>query len=559
MKSDKPAVSNLCSILKQKGIKHIVLCPGSRNAPIIASITDDPFFTCYSIVDERSAGFFALGIGQMIKSTVAVVCTSGTAVLNLAPAVAEAYYQRIPLLVISSDRPKEWVNQGESQTLNQANIFTNFIRKSFDLIQEPKSKNELWYQNREISEAINATMLPFFGPVHLNMRFEEPLYESGDEASDPKIIREITTKTTLSEKEISDLKKEWNACDKIMVVCGQMFPDKKLRDSLVVLAKNGVVVLTESTSNLDSDEFFNCIDKVIIPSSKEQIEKLKPNLLITIGGPLISRKIKTYLREAQIDTHWHIDPIDQYMDGYQHQSLAIKLPADVFVKHISHFEKKKLNFLHHWRSTNDYVERKHSEFIESADFSDLSIFAELLKLIPEGALLHVANSSAIRYVQLFNVKRSLECYGNRGTSGIEGSVSTAVGASTINRSDTYLITGDLSMMYDSNGLWNNYINPKLKIIVINNSGGGIFRILDGPSKIPESETYIETVQDRNFEGLALMHDVAYYLADDKKSLNTGMKLLKEQSERAFLLEIKSPRETNDKVIMDYFEHLKTKE
>ena len=179
-------------------------------------------------------------------------------------------------------------------------------------------------------------------------------------------------------------------------------------------------------------------------------------------------------------------------------------------------------------------------------------------MIPEDVSIQVANSSAIRYVQLFNSKKSHTYYCNRGTSGIEGSISTAAGFSKVHDSNTYLITGDLSLMYDSNGLWNNYIGPNLKIIVINNSGGGIFRIIEGPNKIPTSDTFIETVQDLDLESLATMHNLNFYSASDAVSLEKGMNLLENENEKAFLLEIKSPREMNDKVLMDYFEHLKSK-
>ncbi|HAW51814.1 MAG TPA: 2-succinyl-5-enolpyruvyl-6-hydroxy-3-cyclohexene-1-carboxylic-acid synthase, partial [Flavobacteriales bacterium] len=238
MNTDKRGAIYLAEVLIKKGVKHVVISPGSRNAPLIATLTNNDFFSCYSIVDERSAGFFALGISQMVRDTVAVVCTSGSALLNLAPAVAEAFYQRLPLLVISADRPREWVNQGESQTFNQSGVFKNYVRASFDLVQEPNSPDDIWYQNREISEAVNRTRTPYWGPVHLNIRFKEPLYQHSDLRPDsPLIVHEVHTKPVMSEKLQNQFKLMWESYEKIMIICGAFPPNNAIVHTLKSLAE----------------------------------------------------------------------------------------------------------------------------------------------------------------------------------------------------------------------------------------------------------------------------------------------------------------------------------
>lgn len=556
MNTDKRGAIYLTEILVKKGVKHVVICPGSRNAPLIASFTSNEYFSCYSIVDERSAGFFALGISQIVKDTVAVLCTSGSALLNLAPAVSEAFYQRLPLLVISADRPKEWINQGESQTFNQSDVFKNYVRASFDLVQEPETSDDIWYQNREISEAVNTTRNPYWGPVHLNIRFKEPLYqEAGSENVSPIILDEISTQSVLSEDVRKQFELSWKSYEKIMVICGAFPPDDSVLNRLKSLSNKGVVVLTETTSNLYANEFFSCIDKVIVPSSDEEKKKLKPNLLISIGGPLISRKIKNYIREYGVDEHWHVDPMDYYQDAYQHQTQAVAMNADDFLSQFEHLPEKDSAYYQTWKEVNETIEKRHTEFLKNISFSDLKVFEIIKDNLPENINMHVANSSAIRYIQLFKPKNAISCFSNRGTSGIDGSVSTAVGTSYLSAKTTVLITGDLSLMYDSNGLWNNYLTPKLKIIVINNGGGGIFRIIPGPKNIPAFETFVESAQHTDFASLSKMHDLAYFGADDTQSLISGVKDLMKENNRAGLLEVKTAGLENDKVLMDYFDFL----
>jgi 2-succinyl-5-enolpyruvyl-6-hydroxy-3-cyclohexene-1-carboxylate synthase len=557
MNTDKRGAIYLTEVLIKKGVKHVVISPGSRNAPLIATLTNNDFFTCYSIVDERSAGFFALGISQIVKDTVAVVCTSGSALLNLAPAVAEAFYQRLPLLVISADRPREWVNQGESQTFNQSDVFKNYVRASFDLVQEPESPDDIWYQNRQISEAINKTRTPYWGPVHLNIRFKEPLYQRSEaQRVSPLIVNEVPTVPAMSSELQNQFKLKWESFEKIMIICGAFPPNDAVVNTLKSLARKGVVVLTESTSNLHADEFFSCIDKIIEPAGEQEKTKLKPDLLISIGGPLISRKIKNYLRQITVEEHWHVDPIDHYQDAYQHQNQAIAMNANDFLVQFENLPEKKSTYYSIWKDLNETLEKKHTEYLKNLGFSDLKVFETLMNNLPDTINMHVANSSAIRYVQLFKRVNSVSCFSNRGTSGIEGSVSTAVGASYLSEKTTVLITGDLALMYDSNGLWNNYVSPRIKIIVINNGGGGIFRIIPGPTEIPRFETFIETKQHSDFSGLAAMHNLAYFVAHDIKSLEKGLSDLMKETNRAAILEIKTAEIENDRILKEYFDYLR---
>lgn len=557
MNTDKSGASHLTAILKEKEVKHIVLCPGSRNAPLIFSFSSDDYFSCYSIVDERSAGFFALGLSQISQRTVAVVCTSGSALLNLAPAVAEAYYQRLPLLIISADRPNEWVNQGESQTMKQQEVFHNYIRASFDLVQEPLNEIDFLYQDREISEAVDGTVNPYFGPVHINIRFREPLYgRSSGQVRKRNVLDLIRMIKQLDQKDLEKFLLLWSSKSKIMILCGQMFPDKKLLNILKNLSDSGVVVLTESTGNLSDDQFIPCIDKIIIPSNDDELEQLMPELVVTIGGPVISRKIKNFLRKGTNLLHWNVDPLDPLTDAFLKQTAAIQMLPSDFLAYFENEFKKSHDYRNFWIDLKNRREENGNEYFSKAEFSDFKAIGIILNRIQENALIQIGNSASIRYVQLFDRARKNLNFSNRGTSGIEGSLSTAVGSSVLYEHNTYVILGDLSVMYDSNALWNKYITPKLKIIVINNGGGGIFRIIEGPASLEKFEEFIETKQKVNLSGLAALFELDYFHADSSEKLDEIWPDFEGENNRACLLEINTMNIENEKVLMKFFDHLK---
>ncbi|MEQ9064846.1 MAG: 2-succinyl-5-enolpyruvyl-6-hydroxy-3-cyclohexene-1-carboxylic-acid synthase [Vicingaceae bacterium] len=556
MNSNKSSARYLKEILKIHRVKDVVICPGSRNAPLIIAFTSDPYFNTYTIVDERSASFFALGISQKTRNTVAIICTSGSALINIGPAVAEAYYQRLPLLVISADRPVEWVNQGESQTFDQHGVFRNFVRASFDLVQEPTDAESIHFQNRQINEAINKTRFPDFGPVHINVRFREPLYDvDSGEMDDPIILKQSKVKAELDPTELEELQASWNKYERIVILCGMSNPDPELNAILNQLSSLGITVLTESTSNLHSESFFPCIDRVIMPASHEEKQALKPELVISICGPVISRRIKSFFREYGLTENWRVDLLEYFQDAFMHQTKAIAMNASQFLVHFTTLPKKDLAFQRCWSDLDTRSDARQTEFLEKADYSDLTSFAFLHRNIPEHSHIHVANSSPIRYVQLFRPDFQRNYFANRGTSGIEGSLSTAVGYSLHHHDKTFVIAGDLSTLYDSNALWNNYLHPNLKIIVLNNGGGGIFRIIPGPKTVKGFEKLIEARHEMNFNKLAELFNLTYFYASDQNSLESRWSDFLNEDQKAALLEIDTRSCENELVLMDYFNYL----
>ncbi|MFP5470529.1 MAG: 2-succinyl-5-enolpyruvyl-6-hydroxy-3-cyclohexene-1-carboxylic-acid synthase [Bacteroidia bacterium] len=560
MVSNNPIVKALVEIFAAKGIKHVIFSPGSRNAPIAVSIFNDARFTARVIADERSAGFIALGIALESKQPVVLCCTSGTALLNYAPAVAEAHYQNIPLIVLSADRPEEFIDQGEGQSINQKNVFANYINKSVNLPRAITDNDVQWHVERTINEVVDACYFPKIGPVHINVPFTEPLYqfEEPNQNYQPKIINRTATDVRLSTTEQQRLEQVWKASSKKLIVCGQMPTNKRLNHLLDNLANDtSVVVLAENLSNLYSKRFVSCTDRVIASINNANIDTFAPDLLITIGDAVVSKRIKTMLRNIKPHHHWDVNTNHFHYDTYQSLTESIHVLPEAFFESFSQqVNPQPSDYANKWKTLDYTNQEKHEAFLQSAPYSDFKAFSIIHDFIPEGVALHLSNSSVIRYAQLFDTLKDVSYYSNRGVSGIEGSTSTALGCSLVNDKVNVLITGDISFFYDSNALWNKYLHPKFKIIMINNSGGGIFRYIPGPSDTNILEEFFEAKQNYSAREICHTFGVEHLLANDETSLERQLEVLLTNFERPMLLEVKTPAELNPQVLKDYFNHLK---
>lgn len=540
---------------KSMEINHVVISPGSRNAPLIIGFNHANFCQKYSIVDERSAAFFALGIAQQTQKPVALVCTSGSALLNYYPAIAEAFYSKIPLVVLSADRPKYLLNIGDGQTINQENVYANHILFSSNLAEENSIE-----QNSKILKNTIQIAISKRGPIHINIPFDEPLYETVAKLYQfPEIIPEPTIHL-LNEKplKVSFLEtfaNQWNSSKRKLVVIGVNYPSELLQTQINHLLKDkSVLVLTETTSNLHHERIIYGIDKLLVNLHQENKEKLQPEILLTFGGLVVSKKIKQYLRKYSPKHHWHIDK-EIALDTYHVLNQHLKISIELFFSQFFFLTKpKESNYQNYWVNYFTNIESKHAIFLKTCDYSDLKVFETLLNAIPSDYHLQLSNSSVIRYTQLFKLDNSIRVFCNRGTSGIDGSTSTAIGAATQSNLPTLLITGDISFFYDINGLWNNYLPKNLKIIVINNAGGGIFKILPGPKK-SNALAYFETPHHRNAEEISKMFGFQYQKTTTIVELKTILPNFFISNKSPQLLEVFTPSNSNDKILKDYFNSL----
>ena len=540
---------------KAKQIKHIVISPGSRNAPLTIGFANDPYFNCYSIVDERCAAFFALGIAQQRREPVAVVCTSGSALLNYYPAFSEAFYSNIPLVVISADRPSSKIDIGDGQTIRQVNVLANHSAYNANLSDETHSDKSNFYElNRALNTAIEEKL-----PVHINVPFEEPLYLTTEEQYPfENIVAEIKN-PIINEDKATNFVKHWNSSAKKMVLVGVLTPNSVESQYIEWFAKDpSVVVLTETTSNLHHSHFIPYIDKLLTYTEKDPTlkEALRPDLLLTFGGLVVSKKIKQFLRSYQPAYHYNVDLHKDY-NSYFCLTDHFKADINTFLKEVTpKLMSVPSTYQQQWLKVKNEIQQTHLEYINQIPFSDLKVYSEVFKSIPNDYIVQISNSSAIRYAQLIKAHPSWKVFCNRGTSGIDGSMSTAIGAAVGSASPTVFITGDLSFFYDSNALWNKYIPQNFRVILLNNQGGGIFRILPGDKTDSNFEYFFETPHKLTAEHFCKMYNINYQSATNLTDLQRKIGEFYEKSDVPKLLEVHTPRKINDKVLLKYFEFIK---
>lgn len=555
MHTDKTLVKHLVDLCALKGIRDVVLSPGSRNAPLTISFDQHEDINCSIVPDERCAGFFALGIAQQSNKPVAICCTSGTASLNYAPAIAEAFYQRIPLLVLTADRPVEWINQGEGQSIVQRDVYNNYILGSFELPQDPIHKDEVWSGGRIINEAIDLCTRKK-GPVHINLPLRENLYSTTKTSTTPKLISAVKGDARLSSEQLDTLADLWNSHEKILIVCGQSAPNLSLQKALQIISDDpSVVVLTETTANLSAPAFNGSIDRVVNALSGSEELSFAPTLLITCGGAIISKKIKSYLRDSNVQSHWNISEFEGHFDTFQSLTKSIYCKAE----YLFHGMKERIKptpsgYRTLWKGKDLLSEEKHKAFLSTAEFSDLKAYDSIVEYLPSNSVVHMANSTAVRYIQLFNQIKNIHYFSNRGTSGIDGSTSTAAGMAFKSDKINTLITGDMSFFYDSNAFWNNQLKGNLKVIILNNGGGGIFRIIEGPNTTNQLERFFETEQNMTAANLSAQFNLNYQSASNTLELESLLENFFElpDNNRPTILEIFTPRLLNDKILKTYF-------
>ncbi len=543
----------------KKNIKNIVISPGSRNAPLTLGFNHNSFFKTYNIVDERSAAFFALGIAQQINFPVVLVCTSGSALLNYYPAISEAYYSNIPLVILSADRPERLLNIGDGQTINQKNVFNKNIGYSENLNQ-----NDNYYLNLfglrdnnqyKINKALNFS-IEKQSPVHINIPFSEPLYEVTNSLS-VNTINKLPRLNNQNVKNISSFRNKWQNSIKKIILIGVSSPDLLCKKSIdLLVSDSSLLVLIENTSNVYHPSFCNKIDQLIAPLTNKELKEFRPEILITIGGMIISKKIKAIFRDNKPNEHWHIgihDANDTFFCLTKHFKTS---PNNIIYKLYENFNDNGSDFYNKWDLVISKRKEKHKKYLSNLIYCDFKVFDYVLNSIPSKSMLQVSNSSAIRYTQLFDLDSSINVFCNRGTSGIDGSTSTAVGAASVFKGNTVFITGDLSFFYDSNALWNNFIPTSFRVILINNKGGGIFKILTKDNNTELFKKFFETKHDLYAKDLCNMYDFEYFTSNDEDSLKNILNDFHNESEKPRLLEVITDNDYNQDYLLNYFDYIK---
>lgn len=545
-------IVDIAAICSKKGIKDAIVCPGSRCAPLTLAFARHPGIQTRTISDERSAGFIALGIAQQTKRTVVLICTSGTAAYNFAPAVAEAYYQRIPLLILTADRPAEWIGQWDGQTISQQEIYGDHVKRSYQLPQEYEHPDSKWWIYRTINEAVNLTQEGHHGPVHVNVPLREPLYPAKEEtfafSDDLRITERPNTRVTLLPKTLQQLSAQLDQSKSVLVVGGQGSLSVNLVSSLNSFASSGgIAVVGDVISNLHPlPSVIRYSDVFLAPLDATTKKGLQPDLLITIGQSVISKNLKLFLRANKPLAHWHVDEsLGQIIDPFQSVTTLVQQnPEDLFAalaKSVKSNANRK-EYVQRWHDLDEKASGIVTEFFATENSGELSFVNRVMQAVPDHTNLHLANSMAVRYANFCGMgehKKGVQVYGNRGTSGIDGCTSTVVGHALSSETIHTLITGDVAFFYDRNAFWHNYPAPNLRVVVLNNHGGAIFGMIDGPGSLPEADEYFVTRQTLSAKNLAEEFGLSYTRVSGSDDAATVLDDFFKPGDRAKILEFES--------------------
>ena len=550
-------ISDMAAILFAHGVQTVIVCPGSRNAPLIQSFVTFGKFNLIRLTDERSAAYFAMGVAQSNKIPVVVCGTSGTAAINFAPALAEAFYQKIPLIAITADRPEEWTDQGDGQTIRQHNLYHNFIKYQTTLPTETTTKEDLWLFRRKLSEGLIQGKNSESGPLHFNVPIREPLYELLPKFSDNlHVIRKHSSHPS-ENIDLKEFTKKWASYSKKMIIVGMM---NKNDDLIKILNRidhlNEAVIVAENISNVHGQNIITTPESLISSLSENDWDQYTPQLLISIGNHIVSKKMKIFLRKQRPVEHWQLSSSNSVTDTFQNLTEIIPMDPLIFLeKMIQSAKGSKKGYSKLFENQKQKLEEKQKLFFsEKIPFTDLLVVKDILEKIPGNWNIHLANSSPVRLSQLCSTRNDLFYYANRGTSGIDGCTSTASGSAYSSKRNTLLITGDLAFIYDSNGLWNHQLSHNLKIIVLNNGGGNIFKLISTGESYNEIHEFLETPHTVKISYIAKAFGIRHWQTDNFEGLHNILESFLSYKSSA-ILEVKTDMNKNMNTFKSYFKHI----
>lgn len=536
------------------GVTTAVCSPGSRNAPLLIAAASRRELRKHIVIDERSAAFVALGIAATSRRPVALICTSGTAMLNYAPAVAEAYYQHLPLIVVSADRPQQWIDQDDSQTIRQYEALANIVKRSYDIDGGNNPDEErLWMANRLVNDAMCVATGRPEGPVHINVRLSPPLGAKSATATAPTRIIRMVSPEGIPDKSTMARLADRVAAARVLVVAGFMPPDNRLNEAMArIAALPNVAVMAETISNLHLPGRLWAIDVTLSTLSPRDKEQLRPDIIISIGGALVSRQIKEYMRDCTQAENWVVGYSHTTADCFKNLSTRIEADRARFIRQIAALTSRRKNITEAsgagsyatlWAQARARSIESAESFIGNAPWSELKAFDIILRGLPLSANLHLSNGTSIRYAQITMRKMPHACYCNRGVSGIDGTTSTAIGSSLAYKGMTVLITGDMSMAYDVGALGLRLVGDKFRLIVIDNGGGGIFRFISSTSGLEELDDYFCVDPATPYEGLSKAWEWRYIEAASEEELKQKLPAFFDPTAGKTMLRVKCDPET----------------
>ena len=558
-------IYDIAEVCARWGVREVVISPGSRSAPLTLAFVRHGGFQTRIFPDERSAAYIALGMARHTRQPVVLICTSGTAALNFSPAISEAFFQQVPLLVLTADRPAEWTAQQDGQTIYQESVYGRHVKKSFSLPADYEHADARWMINRSINEAIALTTELPAGPVHVNVPLREPLYPAKNETAHPRaavrVQKHWPPSYQLAEYQIAILRENLRRYERVLIVAGQQPLNAQLRQALVpFISESNAVLVGDILSNLHGlDDNIRLADNFLALATDADKKQLQPDLLITFGQSIISKQVKLFLRKYPARDHWHIQEAGSVADPYQSVSTVIRCSPEFFFQKLH--ASSRSDFREMWQAREIKTRAGIASFMARGTRHELGVVHDTLASLPAGTHLHLANSMVVRYANylgLSNLQADVELFSNRGTSGIDGCTSSAMGHALTSDNPQVLLTGDMAFLYDRNAFWHNYAYPVLKTIVLNNHGGIIFNMIDGPGDVAEAQEYFVTRQLKKARAVAEEYGHAYQHATEVNYEKTMIQQLLQPTAQPAVLEFESSQEWNIASFQEFKKEIQSK-
>jgi 2-succinyl-5-enolpyruvyl-6-hydroxy-3-cyclohexene-1-carboxylate synthase len=514
--------------LSKSGVKDVVISPGSRSTPMALVMSEHPDLRIHILVDERSASFFALGIAKATNRPVALLCTSGTAAANYYPAIVEASISRVPLLVLTADRPHELRDVGAPQAIDQIHLYGKNVKWFVEMAPPEKTDDMIRYA-RTVCARASATASSYpAGPVHLNFPFREPLIPQMDET-----IFELPERTggyvdiqtghlSLSDDNFKKISDELSAYQNGIIICGQLDSDGFADEVISLAEKLKFPIIADPLSQLRSGDhdghyIIDAYDAFL--RNEDAKEALKPDVIIRFGAMPVSKALTIFIKENRNARQFVIDSGAGWREPSMSASDMLYCDEAVFCNKVGTLipsASADTAYLETWLSANEIAQEQLAAVSKIEELSEGKLFHKLMAMLPEGATLFVGNSMPIRDLDsffLFNNKK-IRVMANRGANGIDGVVSTALGAASVSQ-PCYLVLGDLTFYHDMNGLLAAKLYElNINILLINNNGGGIFSFLPQANEPKHFEKLFGTPLDIDFRHAVEMYNGKYDLIKD---------------------------------------------
>lgn len=543
----------LIALLKKYGVKHCVLSAGSRNVPFVHSVEEDPYFHCYSVVDERSAGYYALGLAQELNEPVVISCTSSTATCNYWPPVAEAFYQGVPIIVLTSDRDPEMLGQWEDQMIDQVGMYDRHVKKSVNL-PIINNRNDEIYCQRLINEALlELNHNGSTGPVHINIP-TNTYNRTFNVQKLPEVTRISRISLTSEEKEWKEKIEKLKKTKRILVTCGQKsYISNELKENInVFFKKYNATIVVDYMSNLDLEEGINttiCMDSRYV--SKDKVKELLPEIVISFGGQIFSG-IKEQLRKFNGKfEHWLIQEDGHVVDLYKSITTIFECTPEIFFKRcLDEIEDKQNNDFEYYNAFKKYAD---SIIIPEFEYSHIYAIKNVVERIPSNSVLHLSINDSIRITNFFKINKNIKTYANIGTHGIDGCLSSFLGQATASQKPSFLIIGDLAFFYDMNALRIKHIGKNVHILLINNHGGSEF-YFNSIWQNEASDLHTAARHNTTAEGWVKSNNFIYLSASNKETFEDNLpKFMDLNNDKPVVFEVFTEMSTDAKAIHDFFD------